>query len=160
MKAVLLFLMVACTASMCSIGNATTTDDANRQQKARPPLAPHGHRNATADKRTHKSAPLPKPPNPHRARNSSKGSVAGKAEMNGRRQMSEQRNNAANAGPASNRSTASARSIRPSSVSRTAVATPNNVRHHGADSAALGGPRSTTVASTAALSGRAMKRRP
>jgi len=149
MKAGLLFLMIACTALLCSTGNATTADNANPQQKARPPLVSQGRHNATAHERTPKSVSLPKPASPRRTPNTSKGAVVGKT-INGRRKVSEQRSSA----------TIKARSVRPSTVSRTAVSAPNDVRHHGANPATIGGPRSTTVSSTAALNGRAVNRRP
>jgi hypothetical protein len=159
MKAALLFLMVACVASVCSTGHATSTDDASLQQKAKP-LVPQSRHNANADKRSPKSVvPIPKPTNRGRATKSSKGSDAGKA-TNSRPQVLEPRNSSTNAGLGASRNAVNARLVPPSAVSRPAALAPNNIRHRGINPATVGGPRSKTVASAAVLVGRAVGRRP
>jgi len=158
MKAALLFLMIAGAVLLCPTGRATTTDDAKPRQKATPPAPQVAHR-TTTDKRAHESVTLPKPASPRRASSIPKGSVDGKT-VNGRQRVSEQRNSRTSARLGASRDTIRARRVRPATVSPPEVAAPNNTRHHGANPTTIGGSRSTTVASTAALNGRAVSRRP
>jgi hypothetical protein len=158
MKVALLFLMIACTAFINPPGRATATDDVKSSQQAKPP-AREASRVAKTEKRSPKSIPLPKPVTPHRATNVPKGSLPRKP-LNSRPQVSKQRNSPTNASLSASRATNNARSMRRSTVSRPAVSTPDDVRHHGVNPASIGGPRNTTVSSTAALNGRTVTRRP
>ena len=157
MKAALPFLVILWSALVCPTGHATTTDDPTSRQEAKPPIRQLGH-SATVDKHIHDSRPLPKPATPRRAMHGRKGSLAQRT-MNSSGEVSGYRSNPTNAGPGASRDTAKARSARSSTVSRPAASLPN-VRHHSANPPTIGGPKSTTAASTAALSGRAVSRRP
>jgi len=157
MKATLPFLVILWSALVCPTGHATTTDDPTSRQEAKPPIRQLGH-SATVDKHIHDSRPLPKPASPRRAMHSRKGSVA-HGTMNSSGQVSAHRSMPTNTGTGASRDTVKARSATSSTVSQPVVSLPN-VHHHSANPPTIGGPKSTSAASTAALSGRAVTRRP
>ena len=158
MRATLLFLMIVGATFVSPAGRATTNDQAKPSEQAKPTTREVG-RVAKAEKRLHPSVPLPKPASPHRATNTPKPSLTGKT-VNSRRQVSKQPNGPTNASLLASPAAANTRSVQRPTVSRPAVSTPNDLRHHGANPASIGGPRNTTVSSTAVLNGRAVSRKP
>lgn len=154
----LLFLTIASVALLCPTAHATTINDSSPRQKATPtvPQPRHGLR---ANKLKHESVPLPTPATPHRATNTPKRPASGKT-INAHPPLSGPRSNPTNTGLRASRNTNQPRPLKPSTLARHTASTPNDARHHGANPAAIGGPRNATVASTAALGGRALSRRP
>jgi len=158
MKAALLFLTMGCAALVCGTGYAATADDANPQRKVKPPVQQTTRGPATRKKGEHESVTLPKPASPRRTPKGPKPSVTKNAMSVGPR-GSNQRVSQPRVGLSESHGVVEARSVRPSTV-RPVAPLPNNARHHGANSPTVGGSRSTTVASTAVLNGRAVSRRP
>jgi hypothetical protein len=155
MRAVLLSLTLAWGVLLCSTARAT--DDPNARQKALQMATPTNPRKALA-KPSHGSIPLPKPVTPQRVTNNPKNLTAGKTISAGHHESS-QAKNPANASSNGIRSGNPSRLVRPALVPRPPVSTQSNVRHHGPNPAILGGPKNTSAAGTAALSGTALHRR-
>lgn len=158
MKTALLILTIGCATLLCPTAHTTTTDDANSRQKA-VPTVPQERPRAPAAKSGGGSVPLPKPVIAHRAMNKPKNPFAGRTN-DAHRQVSKQRNDPTNAAVSGGRNTIQPHLLRPPTLPRPATPVPNNARHHGPNPAAIGGPRNTTVSSSAALSGRMLSRRP
>jgi hypothetical protein len=149
MKIALLLLMLGCVIAPCLRARSIATDGANPPQSTKPP-APSGNRRATANKRAH-AVPLPRPMSAHRPTKNLKGFAASKGK-NHEVQTSQSRNAAKYGAVNASRAAVSAHATR----LRPGAAVPSNTRHPSSNAAAIGGPKTSTVA---ALDGRAVSRR-
>jgi hypothetical protein len=157
MKAALLFLTIGLATLGCGVGYAQMTGDAKSHQESKSPVHQPG-KAAGTKKPTHKSIPLPKPAVHPRTPNNTRSSASGNM-AKAREKGLDRRNGPANVSQRQSSGVDRARPMRTPAASRPVSSTANNLHHRGANPPIVGGPRSTSIAGTATLSGNRISRR-